>query len=369
MAIPILSFFTGGGFLDIGFEQAGFKVVWTNENNATFARLYSEGMSSWRTSQKIRAKKAFISNDDDVQTLSASAIKQEAFPRAVPTQFGVIGGPPCPDFSNGGVHAGHNGKLGKLTKTFVQLIGRLKPTFFLIENVAGLYRFHKHRDFLETQVKQLRDTFGYAVDYTLLNALTLGVPQNRERLFLVGFRKRIVERFLGRRVEKREREWFPWPEVEMYSKAPEILWPGAEPFGGKPKRPANVPLELTVYPLLYGANPPGKVANGKEYFNGYSAKFQERDEGDVTGKSFKRLHRYRFSPTVWYGNQEVHLHPSKPRRLSVREALRIQTVPDEYVLPAGESLSSKFKLIGNGVPCLMARRVAEAVLSFLSAAD
>jgi DNA (cytosine-5)-methyltransferase 1 len=121
-----------------------------------------------------------------------------------------------------------------------------------------------------------------------------------------------------------------------------------------PLYPTDVPLELTVFPLLYGKNAPGKLPNGKEHFNGYSPKFQERDEGDVTGKSFKRLHRYRFSPTVWYGNQEVHLHPSEPRRLSVREALRIQTVPDEYVLPPEESLSSKFKLIGNGVPCLMA---------------
>jgi DNA (cytosine-5)-methyltransferase 1 len=85
----------------------------------------------------------------------------------------------------------------------------------------------------------------------------------------------------------------------------------------------------------------------------------------VARKSFKRLHRYRFSPTAWYGNQEVHLHPWKARRLSVREALRIQTVPDEYVLPDGGSLSAKFKMICNGVPCVMAFHLASALKSFL----
>jgi DNA (cytosine-5)-methyltransferase 1 len=326
-------------------------------------------MSAWRKSQNKRARKACISNEGDVKDLTPAIIKREALADTAPMRFGIIGGPPCPDFSNGGVHAGHNGKLGKLTKTFVQLIGKLQPTFFLIENVAGLYHFHKHRAFLESQVAILRNGFGYAVDYRLLNSLTLGVPQHRERLFVLGFRKRIAARSIGRRIRREERHWFPWPEVEAFSKAEDLPWPERTPFGEKPARPEGIPLELTVFSRLYGENPPGKLPNGKEHFNSYSRKFQERDEGDVTGKSFKRLHRYRYSPTVWYGNQEVHLHPSKPRRLSVREALRIQTVPDEYVLPAEESLSAKFKLIGNGVPCLMARRVAEAIASFLTSAD
>jgi DNA (cytosine-5)-methyltransferase 1 len=367
--LPVLSFFTGGGFLDIGFEQAGFAIVWTNENNPAFVKLYSAGMSAWRKSQKKRAKKARISDEGDVKELTPSIIKQHAFPDAVPKRFGIIGGPPCPDFSNGGVHAGHNGKLGKLTNTFVQLIGRLEPTFFLIENVAGLYHFHKHRAFLESQVGILRNRFGYAVDYTLLNALTLGVPQHRERLFVLGFRKQIAALGVGRRITPTDRNWFPWPEVKAYAGAAGLPWPYCTPYGQKPAPPEGIPLELTVFPLLYGKNAPGNLPNGKEHFRSYSPKFRERDEGDVTGKSFKRLHRYRFSPTVWYGNQEVHLHPSEPRRLSVREALRIQTVPDEYVLPIDASLSSKFKLIGNGVPCLMARRVAEAIVSFLALAD
>ena len=363
MAIPVLSFFTGGGFLDIGFEQAGFKVVWTNENNPAFARMYAYGMSAWRKSLRKHPWKSKIANTDNAETLKAAAIKREAFADGIRGIFGVIGGPPCPDFSNGGNHAGQEGSNGKLTKTFVDLIGRIKPDFFVIENVAGLYRFRKHRRFLDERIAVLRENRGYAVDYTLLNSLQLGVPQNRERVFVVGFKKRIATAALGRRPPE-DAPWFPWPSVEKYNDSLQLDWPGVLDFGKSPAKPAGIPIELTVYPALFQNNPE-KVANGREWFNAYSKKFGKRAEGDVSAKSFKRLHRYRYSPTVWYGNQEVHLHPSKPRRLSVRECLRIQTVPDEYELPHNESLSAKFKLICNGVPCRMAEHIGNAVASFL----
>ena len=89
-------------------------------------------------------------------------------------------------------------------------------------------------------------------------------------------------------------------------------------------------------------------------------------EGETNRPSFKRLHRYKYSPTACYGNNEVHLHPYLNRRISVREALRIQGVPDEYVLPPELSLSKKFKMIGNGVPVPLAKAVAVAVKDFIN---
>lgn len=85
------------------------------------------------------------------------------------------------------------------------------------------------------------------------------------------------------------------------------------------------------------------------------------EEGDTNRKSFKRLHRLKYSPTVAYGNNEVHLHPTLPRRLTVREALRLQTVPDEYILPAEVPLTHKFKLISNGVPSAKAELIAKEI--------
>ena len=88
-------------------------------------------------------------------------------------------------------------------------------------------------------------------------------------------------------------------------------------------------------------------------------------EGDTTRKSFKRLHRWRYSPTACYGNNEVHLHPYKIRRLSVSEAMAIQSLPREFILPRTMSLSAKFKTIGNGVPYLLSEAIAVTLYDFL----
>lgn len=91
----------------------------------------------------------------------------------------------------------------------------------------------------------------------------------------------------------------------------------------------------------------------------------EIDEGDVSKKSYKRLHRWRYSPTVAYGNNEVHLHPYKSRRLSAAEALSLQTMPAEFQLPPNMTLTDKFKTIGNGVPFLLANGVAHTIKDYL----
>ncbi len=367
MAVSLLSFFTGGGFFDLGFKQAGFSICWTNENCPAFIHGYEGGMSSWLSSLGKRAKCAQIVNTSSICCLTARAILREAFAGPQPKLFGVIGGPPCPDFSNGGTHAGGSGSNGMLTSVFTDMICDLRPAFFVIENVSGLYRFRKHRAFLELKISQLRAR-GYAVDYKVLNALELGVPQDRERVFIVGFKTSIAQRVAKNKLAVDEEGWFSWPVINAYTGAKSLPWPTTSPFGDKPGKPRGVPLELTVFPALFGKSDPEKLPNGAEFFNPYSSCFNTIPEGDVSGKSFKRLHRYRFSPTAWYGNQEVHLHPSKARRLSVREALRIQSVPDEYELPEDMSLSAKFKLICNGVPCVMAFHLATAVKGFLKRA-
>ena len=368
MLFPVLSFFTGGGLFDLGFKQAGFPICWTNENCPAFVSGYEHGMSSWLSSlSKKQPITAAISNTGSICDLSAKKVLNEAFSGPCPSFFGVIGGPPCPDFSNGGTHAGGNGSNGKLTSVFVDMLCSLNPSFFVIENVPGLYSFHKHREFLGCKIRQLQ-SHGYAVDYQILNALELGVPQNRERLFVIGFKRAMAERATGRRLGTNDIGWFPWPAVDAYTGARLLPWPKVSAFGKKPSKPEGVPIELSVYPALFGNGDPEKIANGDEYFNPYSSKFKEVLEGDVSRKSFKRLHRYRFSPTAWYGNQEVHLHPWKARRLSVREALRIQSVPDEYILPAEMTLSAKFKMTCNGVPCVMAFHLATALRSFLKRA-
>jgi DNA (cytosine-5)-methyltransferase 1 len=183
--LKILSFFTGGGFLDIGFEQAGFDIVWTNEFNRTFSDIYESGITSWRHGQN-KMINAIISNRNNICDLTSNMIIKEAFGGIKENGFGIIGGPPCPDFSQGGRHAGGTGSNGYLTGVFIDRICELNPDFFLLENVLGLYRFQKHRDFLLKQIDKLYRK-KYILDYTILDALDFGVPQTRERFFFNRF--------------------------------------------------------------------------------------------------------------------------------------------------------------------------------------
>jgi DNA (cytosine-5)-methyltransferase 1 len=212
---------------------------------------------------------------------------------------------------------------------------------------------------------------GYHIWYEVINALNLGIPQDRPRLALVGFKKSIIRKLLkeGYKLllekpdDNTEELIFKWPK-KKFEKPKDIEWPGIWEFGSNIVRNevSKIPDEykcLTVSHAFNGLN--DNTPNQKEQFEPYSEKFKTIWEGDTSGKSFKRLHRYRYSPTVAYGNNEVHLHPTKKRRLSVREALRLQTVPDTYILPADMGLSPKFKLISNGVPVKKADLIAKEI--------
>ena len=365
LGIPILSFFTGGGFLDLGFEEAGFDIVWTNENFPDFADMYESGITSWRVAKGNLHHDAKISSRKNIMELTADSIMRDAFGSARPQLFGVIGGPPCVDFSVGGGNKGGNGTNGRLIRVFGDFIKDIRPDFFLIENVPGLWKTRKHRSFFRKVIRGLSDKpYRYRIAMKIVSALELGVPQNRERLFVVGFLDELIGDGLKTRKSDNPAEWFNWPKP-LYPNARRLPWPSNSPFKGNPELPKSIPVNLTVYPLLVGPPHPATLPNGQEYFKPYSSRFSQIDEGDDSRKSFKRLHRYRYSPTAWYGNNEVHLHPWEPRRLSVREALRIQTVPDTYVLPEEYSLTSKFRLITNGVPCKLAQAIADSIRVFL----
>ncbi len=354
----LLSFFSGAGFLDLGFMQAGFNVVWTNEMNSSFARGAACGMAG------ISRYPTAIQNINSITDVGPNLIIREAFGHNVPRSFGVIGGPPCPDFSVAGKNRGRDGDQGRLSQIYVDRILDLHPTFFLFENVSGLLKTRRHRIFLDQLSAQLAGD--YLVDMMLLNALDFGVPQDRRRIFLIGFQKAWVNRHYGRRGLNVNTHWFPWPVDERYINAKtRFVWPTTAPFQSEPEKPEGIPEELMVGTWIGDPEALSRLPNGTDVLTPRSAKLSNVEEGDVSRKSFKRLHRWRYSPTAAYGNNEVHLHPFEPRRLSVREALRLQTVPDEYCLPPDMSLTHKFKTIGNGVPVKLAKAVGMAIANFL----
>ena len=241
----------------------------------------------------------------------------------------------------------------------------------MLENVPGLLETKKHRTFLFSVLKKIGAS--YAVDLRILNALEYGVPQKRRRVFVVG----ICLTWLARQYpklyrdiaaksqkittmdvsEKRGRKdvdsdlltlhWFCWPRRQF---------PDAETAYSWGKR-EGAPDQLLVGHQFSTIN---GHPNSNDMFRPYSTKFKSIQEGDTSGKSFKRLHRYWYSPNAAYGNNEVHLHPTKPRRLSVAEALVLQSVPEQYAFPDSMTLTDKFKAVSNGVPVLLAEHMAVA---------
>jgi DNA (cytosine-5)-methyltransferase 1 len=354
--VPILSLFTGGGFLDLGFHSTGAEIVWRNEYHKPFAdafRFALEGMGRGADSDV---------NTSSIVDLGPTDILREAFGRSGrPSTFGMIGGPPCPDFSVGGKNRGSSGERGQLTQVFVNRVLELRPSFFVMENVPGLTRTAKHRAFLDLQRLKLEQH--YVTSLQILNALDFGTPQDRERVFFVGFNRKWLK---AKKVDPIQGFHFDWPiDARFHGAKSRYEWPKVAMPGEEVRRPAEIPSELFVATHILDLALDSDIPNAREHFRPKSGKFLKIREGDDSRKSFKRLHRWRYSPTVAYGNNEVHLHPIEPRRLSVREALRLQTVPDDYALPPDMPLSHKFKMVGNGVPINLARAVATAVMSAL----
>lgn len=354
----IFSFFSGSGFLDLGFELSGFKIDFVNEISPSFIDAYKYSREKLGI-----AKPRYGYNNVDINeylTNQADVLRQYIVESRQNNELvGFIGGPPCPDFSIAGKQKGRNGDNGKLSLSYVQLIVEQQPDFFLFENVKGLWRTSKHRAYYE-ELKTLLSSY-YDMTERLTNALEFGVPQDRDRIILFGVHKK-----LNKNVQN-----FKWTKYACYSldNLKDLNWPTTNPFekNGYISRPSNIPEDLTVQ-YWFDRNDVEHHPNGLEHFiprKGIT-KMQMVDEGDDSKKSYKRIHRWRYSPTACYGNNEVHLHPYKERRLTVAEALSIQSLPKNFVLPPNMSLTDKFKTIGNGVPFLLSEGIAKTIRDFLN---
>lgn len=280
---------------------------------------------------------------------------------------GFIGGPPCPDFSIAGKQKGKDGDNGKLTLSYFNLIIQHKPDFFLFENVKGLWKTSRHRAFYD-EMRALVQSKGYCISDRLVNSLEFGVPQERERILMVGVKKSLLKK--GSFTADFLLKDFPWTENMKYSldEIKAVHWPDMDPFreGSITPCPDDVIKELTVE-YWFEKNDVDNHPDAMRFFTPKAglAKMKEFPEGDSNKKSYKRIHRWRYSPTVAYGNNEVHLHPYRARRLSVAESMSLQSLPKEFCLPPNMTLTDCFKTIGNGVPYMMANGVALSIKKFL----
>ncbi len=319
--MKIASFFSGAGGLDLGFTNKGFKLVFANDN----------WKGCWKTfekNHKIKINKNSIVN-----------LKLEKIPKVI----GVIGGPPCQSWSLAGKMKGIKDSRGKLFWNYINLINKKQPLFFLAENVPGILS-KKHKPEFMKIIKKFWN-IGYIVSFKLLDARNYGVPQERKRVFIVGYHKKIRKKF---KFPKGSNKWKTLKNT----------------IGNLPEaKPATIKNKTN--------GKKNKVPN-HEYMNGgFSTMYMSRNRvREWNEQSF----------TIQAGGRHAPIHPKAPemefikkdkrrfvkgkehlyRRLSVRECAKIQTFPDNFIFYYN-NIADGYKMVGNAVPVKLAEVIAEKI--------
>lgn len=228
----------------------------------------------------------------------------------------VIGGFPCQDISVNGKGAGITGKRSGLYRAMVEVIERTRPKIFVAENVKGLLMRH-HAEALEKVLADFR-AVGYEVTYQLYDAANFGVPQTRERIIIVG----------------------TLPTVKHFEHP-------------KPNLRANnyVTAMDAIHDLI-------SLSEDESFNHIWSRANRSPDQGD------RRLVANRPGYTIraeCHGN--IQWHYKLPRRISMREAARIQSFPDNFIFDA--KLRETERQIGNAVPPVLAWHIAKAIATSL----
>jgi DNA (cytosine-5)-methyltransferase 1 len=321
-----VSFFTGCGGMDLGFEAAGYKHIAAFEINDLFCKTLRRNRPKW----KVFGPPIHSGDVSDFEKIS------EPLSKLIKTPFeGVfIGGPPCQPFSiasnqrfsKSGENFKRTGfsheKNGNLLFDYVKLITAFKPSAFVIENVPGL-RDLDNGEQLSIAIKLLKSEGYHVQEPFVLDAANFGIPQQRFRLFVIGSRK-------------------------------------AHSF----KHPAPLKERIGAGsvlqdPILSGFNTETREHKAESIIRYMKLNYGERDQlGRVD-----RLDPALPSKTVIAGGTKgggrSHLHPEIPRTLSVRECARLQSFPDEYIFIG--PTARQFTQVGNAVPPVLAAQIANSI--------
>lgn len=301
LSFKVLDLFAGCGGLSLGFEAAGFQTV-GYEMDSKAADTYNRNLIGHCFAQKLDISTQFQDNFDV-----------------------VIGGPPCQPFSVGGYQKGIEDERNGFP-IFLHAIEQLQPRLLMFENVRGMMYSNKwYLDEITESLKKL----GYRVEYQLLNAVNYNVPQNRERLFVVGHKGRFE---------------FPKPNI--------IKTTAGDAIGDLVDTIIDESKILTPSMDRYVANyeKASSCANPRDlYLHKPARTLTCRNIAAPTGDM-----------------QRVKLNDGRRRRISVREAARLQSFPDWFEFSGTET--NQYYQIGNAVPPLLAFQFANSVKKYLETA-
>ena len=327
--MELISLFCGAGGFDKGFQDACFETIIANEFDKKICPT-------------------FISNFPKVKLIEGDIrkIKEDCFPKNV---CGIIGGPPCQSWSEAGSLKGINDERGKLFFEYIRILKYVQPLFFVAENVSGM--LSKRNSEAVRNFLTLFDEVGYNVNFKLLNANDFEVPQDRYRVFYIGFRKDL-------KINDFE---YPTP-CEYKPTLKDCI------FDLKDNAIKALDKNKTNGDKCF-------IPNHEYFIGSYSPIFMSRNR--VRGWDEPAF-------TVQASGRQCQLHPQAPkmtkidkdhymfekdkeelyRRMTVREVARVQTFPDSFKFIYND-VDLGYKMVGNSVPCKLAYHVAMSIKNTL----
>jgi len=326
--LKVLSLFSGCGGLDLGFE-GGFTFLGEKYGKHPFKIVFANDIMP-------EAIESIKLNFNINQTPKAEDIKLflNNTANTLPNVEIVTGGFPCQDFSVAGKRKGFNAERGNLYKQMKRVIEISKPKIFVAENVKGLINLGNALERIKKDFSNINPK--YFVDSKLLMAADYGVPQRRERVFIIGVREDVVSKL---KLDKNEFS-FPFPQKTHSEDKKELLkWVSS-------KKAIN-DLEQSIH-MFDRQNEFSKARNYGKHLQG-----NIKINPDKPAPTIRAEH---------HGNIEFHYKGH--RRLSVRECARLQSFPDDFKF-AG-SMSKVYVQIGNAVPPVLGWHIAKSVKTLLN---
>jgi len=318
----IISLFCGAGGLDLGFKQEGYVIQLAIDSEKSAIETHRFNF------EETTAVVADLTEIGPVGVLNyASASIAEG------SKIGIIGGPPCQGFSKGNISADPNDLRNLLPALYVEIISKLKERyvieFVVFENVMGM-KDKKHEEKYLQLISGLSG-LDFEITEKELCAADFGVPQNRHRVIVTAVRS--GQGYLPV-VPVKKNNSLTVRDAIGHLTEPALF------------RKNILPSEIPFHPNHWTMQPK-------------SLKFSTMDFNKSGSRSFRKLKWEKASPTIAFGNREIHVHPNGHRRLSIFEAMLLQGFPTDFELKG--NLSQQVQQISNAVPPPLARSLAKAL--------
>lgn len=369
----LVDLFAGCGGLSTGMEQAGFTPWFVNEIVPIFCNTY-------KCNHKLLDSHYYVG---DINQLNKDIAKFQDILSDISI---VCGGPPCQGFSTANRQRIIDDPRNNLYKAYLQFLSVVRPKFFVMENVRGM------ANKIEEIKQNFREYLGeeYQFDAAVLQAQDFGVPQNRKRLIMIGNRMGINPAEIFAEIEKQKRPAFVLKDAleglpELQARAEKGRSDIENSISGFSVCDFDYP-KTDFYRFINGDRSLDKLYNHKNRYNNprdieiFSRLPQGGDSlhpsiadimpysrrNQIFKDKYFKLEEGKICKTITSHMKydcNMYIHPWQARGLSPREAARIQTFPDDYVLTGPQN--SWYAQVGNAVPVKLAKAIGDAIMKFL----